>query len=55
MHAAPIVAVPKKDGTFGTCGEYKVTVNQDLDIDQHPLPKLGILEMFGTATLITYI
>ena len=37
--AAPIVAVPKKDSTFRICGEYKVTVNQALDVDQYPLPK----------------
>ena len=37
--AAPIVAVPKKDGKFRICGDYKVTVNKSLDIDQYPLPK----------------
>ena len=37
--AAPIVAVPKKDGKFRICGDYKVTVNQALEIDQYPLPK----------------
>ena len=37
--AAPIVAVPKQDGKLRICGDYKVTVNAALDIDQYPLPK----------------
>lgn len=37
-HTAPIVAVPK-DGKFRICGDYKVTVNLALDVDQYPLPK----------------
>ena len=37
--AAPIVAVPKKDGRFRICGDYKVTINRALEIDQYPLPK----------------
>ena len=37
--AAPIVAVSKSDGIVHICGDYKVTVNQSLDVDLYPLPK----------------
>ena len=37
--AALIVVVPKKDGKFCICGDYKVTVNQVLSVDQYQLPK----------------
>ena len=37
--AAPIVVVPKKDGTVRLCGDYKVSVNQALVVGKYRLPK----------------
>ena len=36
--ATPIVSVPKKDGKFRICGDYKVTVNQVLAVEEYPPP-----------------
>ena len=37
--AAPIVPVVKPDKSIRVCGDYKVTINSALEVDQHPLPK----------------
>jgi hypothetical protein len=46
--AAPIIAVPKKNGSYHICGDYKVTANPVLEIDQYPLPKPS--DLFASLT-----
>lgn len=46
--AEPVVAVPKQDGSIRLCGNFTVTVNPVLDIDQYPLPKPA--DIFATLS-----
>ncbi|XP_030368972.1 uncharacterized protein K02A2.6-like [Scaptodrosophila lebanonensis] len=36
--ASPIVLAPKPDGTIRICGDFKLAVNAQIDIEQYPLP-----------------
>ncbi|XP_060071980.1 uncharacterized protein K02A2.6-like [Ylistrum balloti] len=44
--ATPIVPIPKKDGSVRICGDFKVIVNQLLEVDTYPFSKIE--DIFAT-------
>ncbi|XP_046142815.1 uncharacterized protein K02A2.6-like [Osmia bicornis bicornis] len=44
--ATPIVPVLKKEGTVRICGDYSITTNPNLIVDDHPLPTID--ELFAS-------
>ncbi|GFV85866.1 retrovirus-related Pol polyprotein from transposon 412 [Trichonephila clavipes] len=44
--AIPVVPVVKSDGSIRLCADYSVTLNPNLIVPQHPLPRLD--EIFGS-------
>ncbi|GFU71656.1 uncharacterized protein K02A2.6 [Trichonephila clavipes] len=44
--ATPVVPVVKSDGSIRLCADYSVTLNPNLIVHQHPLPRLD--EIFGS-------
>lgn len=46
--ATPVVPVLKKDGTVRLCGDFSVTLNKHLLVNEHPLPTID--ELFYAVT-----
>ncbi|XP_036334495.1 uncharacterized protein K02A2.6-like [Rhagoletis pomonella] len=49
--ASPIVVVQKAEGKVRICGDYNLTLNPALRIDEHPLPKID--ELFRNTAGVT--
>ena len=52
--AAPIVTPVRKDGSVRVCGDFKVTINPQLEVDEYPLPRIDdIYASSGGGTLFS--
>lgn len=41
--AAPILAIRKPNGKIRICGDFKVIINSQMMVDQHPIPQIDEL------------
>ena len=54
--ADPIVTPVKKDVSVRVCGDFKVTINSQLEVDEYPLPRIAdIYASLGGGTLFSVL
>ena len=54
--AAPIVSSVEKDGSVRVCGDFKVTINSQLEVDEYSLPRVDdICASLCGGTLLSVI
>ena len=54
--AARIMTTLKRDGCVRVCGDFKVTINPQLEVDHYPLPRIDdIYASLGRGTLFSVI
>ena len=52
--ATPLLPVPKKDGGVQICGDYKPTVNTQIEIAHHPLPTVELITSKLSGNTVFY-